>query len=38
VQQEVEQAVAFGESSPEPGPELLLTDIYTRAQPDGHDV
>ncbi len=31
VRQEVAAAVAFAENSPEPTPELLLTDVYTNA-------
>jgi TPP-dependent pyruvate/acetoin dehydrogenase alpha subunit len=38
VKAEVERAVEFGEQSPEPGPELLLTDIYTGADSDGRDA
>ena len=38
IKAEVERAVEFGEQSPEPGPELLLTDIYTGADPDGRDA
>jgi pyruvate dehydrogenase E1 component alpha subunit len=38
VKQEVEAAVEFGEASPEPGADLLLTDIYTGADPDGRDA
>jgi TPP-dependent pyruvate/acetoin dehydrogenase alpha subunit len=38
VKQEVEAAVEFGESSPEPGADLLLTDIYTGADADGRDA
>jgi pyruvate dehydrogenase E1 component alpha subunit len=33
--EEVERAVEFAEASPEPGPELLLTDIYSGADADG---
>lgn len=35
VNTDVEAAVEFGESSPEPGPEILLTDIYSGADADG---
>ncbi|MGH2370116.1 MAG: thiamine pyrophosphate-dependent dehydrogenase E1 component subunit alpha, partial [Chloroflexota bacterium] len=38
VKDEVERAVEFAESSPEPGPELLLTDIFTGADADGRDT
>ncbi len=38
VKGEVEQAVAFGEASPEPGPELLLADVFTRADVEGRDL
>lgn len=31
----VEESVRFGEESPEPGPELLLTDIFTNADSHG---
>jgi TPP-dependent pyruvate/acetoin dehydrogenase alpha subunit len=35
---EVEDSVRFGEESPEPGPELLLTDIFTNADADGRSL
>jgi len=35
---EVERAVEFAESSPEPGPDLLLTDIFTGADADGRSL
>jgi TPP-dependent pyruvate/acetoin dehydrogenase alpha subunit len=35
IQREVEEAVEFGERSPEPGADLLLTDIFTGADADG---
>ena len=38
VKAEVEAAVRFGEESPEPGPELLLTDIFTNADADGRNL
>jgi TPP-dependent pyruvate/acetoin dehydrogenase alpha subunit len=38
VQAEVEEAVRFGEESPEPGPDLLLTDIFTNADADGREL
>jgi TPP-dependent pyruvate/acetoin dehydrogenase alpha subunit len=38
VKDEVERAVAFAEASPEPGEELLLTDIYTGADAAGRDL
>ncbi len=37
VRADVETAVEFGESSPEPGPEILLTDIYSGADADGRE-
>jgi TPP-dependent pyruvate/acetoin dehydrogenase alpha subunit len=38
VKEEVEESVRFGEASPEPGPELLLTDIFTNADSHGRDL
>lgn len=38
VQADVDASVVFGEASPEPGPELLLTDIYTGADSHGRSV
>jgi TPP-dependent pyruvate/acetoin dehydrogenase alpha subunit len=38
VQEEVEEAVRFGESSPEPDENLLLTDIFTNADSHGRDL
>jgi TPP-dependent pyruvate/acetoin dehydrogenase alpha subunit len=38
VKEEVEESVRFGEGSPEPGPELLLTDIFTNADSHGRDL
>ena len=38
VKDEVERAVTFGEASPEPGEELLLTDIYTGADAAGREI
>jgi len=38
VKAEVEESVRFGEESPEPGPELLLTDIYSNADADGRNL
>lgn len=38
VQDEVERAVTFAEASPEPGEEVLLTDIYTNADAAGRAV
>ncbi len=38
IRAEVERAVEFGESSPEPGPDLLLTDIFTNADADGRSL
>ena len=38
VKEEVEESVRFGEASPEPGPELLLTDIFTNADSNGRDL
>ena len=38
VKDEVECAVTFGEASPEPGEELLLTDIYTAADAAGRGI
>jgi TPP-dependent pyruvate/acetoin dehydrogenase alpha subunit len=35
---DVEESVRFAEASPEPGPELLLTDIYTNADADGRSL
>jgi TPP-dependent pyruvate/acetoin dehydrogenase alpha subunit len=37
VRQEVEAAVEFAEQSPEPGEEILLSDIYTGADANGHE-
>jgi pyruvate dehydrogenase E1 component alpha subunit len=34
----VEDAVRFAEESPEPGPDLLLTDIFTNADADGRSL
>jgi pyruvate dehydrogenase E1 component alpha subunit len=38
VKAEVEESVRFGEESPEPGADLLLTDIYTNADADGRNL
>jgi TPP-dependent pyruvate/acetoin dehydrogenase alpha subunit len=38
VKAEVEAAVEFGEASPEPSPDILLTDIFTNADVDGRNV
>ena len=38
VKAEVEEAVRFGEQSPEPSTDLLLTDIFTNADAQGRDL
>ncbi len=38
VKDDVERAVTFAEASPEPGADLLLTDIYTRADALGRTI
>jgi pyruvate dehydrogenase E1 component alpha subunit len=38
IKAEVERAVQFAESSPDPDPDLLLTDIYTGADAAGREV
>lgn len=38
VRDEVERSVEFGEASPEPSEDILLTDIYTGADSHGRTI